>query len=99
MTKMTDERAYRNSLLPLLTIVTLAGAFANAGCRGKEQAVTGPGGTKLPQNMSQTERVNAIKSNPNYSEADKQQAIKNVEAQARMSRGEGGSAPPPGYQP
>lgn len=99
MIKMTNGQVCRGPLLPLLVIVTLAGTLASVGCRGKEEAATGPGGTKLPQNMSQSERVNSIKSNPNYSEADKQQAIKTVEEQARWSRGEGGSAPPPGYQP
>jgi hypothetical protein len=98
-TMMKNERVFRWRLLPLVAVTVFAGALASGGCRGKEEPATGPGGSKLPENMSQAERVNAIKSNPNYSEAEKQQAIKNVEAQARMSRGEGGNGPPPGYRP
>jgi hypothetical protein len=99
MTEIPIHRMSRGGLLPVLAAAALVGAIGSAGCSGTTEAATGPGGTKLPQNMSQAERVAAIKNNPNYSEADKQQAIQNVEAQARMSRGEGGTAPPPGYQP
>lgn len=68
-----------------------------AGCKGEEQA-TGPGGTKLPEHMNQSERVQAIKNNPNYSDAEKEQAIKNLEAIEQMKKG-GSTAPPPGYTP
>lgn len=98
-TSKSKERVYRRSLLPILAAVTLVGGLTSVGCQRKEEAATGPGGSKLPEHMDLAERVNAIKSNPKYTDAEKQQAIKNVEAQAQLSRGEGGTAPPAGYQP
>ena len=85
----------RKTTLLVLAIVSLAGA----GCGAKDKPATGPGGTKLPENMNRAERVSAIKADPKYSEAEKQEAIKNLDIQASLSRGEGGTGPPPGYRP
>jgi hypothetical protein len=98
MIRMKTKQAHR-LLSTLLAIFVLAGSLASTGCGNKEQEAKAADGSKLPENMSRDERVNAIKSNPKYSDAEKEQAIKNVDAQARMSRGEGGTAAPPGYSP
>jgi hypothetical protein len=98
MIRIKDEWLGRGALLPLLAVVTLTGALASGGCKGNEEPATGPNGGKLPENMTQTEKLNAIKSNPNYSDAEKQQAVKNLEMQQSLSRGTGGSAPPPAGQ-
>lgn len=82
----------------LLASFMLAGTLASTGCGDKEEEVKAVDGGKLPQNMSRDQKVNQIKSNPKYSDAEKAEAVKNLDAQERMARGEGGTAPPPGYQ-
>jgi len=86
-------------LFTLLAIFMLAGTLASTGCSSQEEEVKAVDGGKLPQNMSRDEKVNAIKANPKYSDAEKAKAVENLDAQERMARGEGGTAPPPGYKP